>query len=353
MTEHNANGDGAPAHVAAEALAEWLGLSDVQRRALDALCAEIDGASDLVENGANTLSAGFRELVAVAAAQNARMDRIVAMITAVEVEGESIRIGDLTSSLENSLVEIVDQIIDLSKRAMEMVYALDDVIVDLTAVESCINDIEKINGQTNLLALNATIEAKRAGEHGRAFSVVAEEVKQLSRTTKELAVNIRHQVGKVSAGVQRGHANLQQVATMDLSGHILLKARLDKMLGALVSQNEAFGRVIDESSTSSRAISDLANRLVVAMQFQDRFKQRLQNVTAALRTFDEAIQDLCARTRADGPKIGLPEAAADPVIIERALERMHMDDVRRRFVAHITGAPAAAPAAAADDIELF
>ena len=340
------------AALAADALADWLGLSQLQRRALDALCAEIDGASDLVEGGVVTLSNGFRQLVATANDQSERMDHVIELVKSVEVDDERFEISELTGELETSLVEIVDQIVDLSKRAMEMVYALDDVINNLDAVDACIDGIEKINGQTNLLALNATIEAKRAGEHGRAFSVVAGEVKALSSTTKQLAVDIRREVGRVSDGVRRGHSNLRDVATMDLSGHILLKERLDKMLEALVNQNSAFAAVVHEASSSSRGMTDAINALVVGMQFQDRYKQRLQNVVAALQTFSEAFHELERKT---GAAAIVPPRSADDeqALIDRALDRMHMDDVRRRFVTHIAGGEVDDKADGDGDIELF
>lgn len=351
----------APALGAAEALADWLGLSHIQRRALAALCAEIDGASALVEGGVVQLSSGFRQLVTTARTQSEHLDNVSKLVSKVEVDGEHIEIRELTGELERSLIEIVDQIVDLSKRAMEMVYALDDVIVDLGAVEGSIDGIERINGQTNLLALNATIEAKRAGEHGRAFSVVAGEVKALSATTRKLAVDIRGQVASVSRGLRAGHANLQEVATIDLSGHIMLKARLDRMLAGLVAQTDAYAKVMEEASDSSRDMSKTINTLTVGLQFQDRFKQRLQNVNAALQTFSEAAHELEARSAALAPGGGAVDETRQNALIAEALRRMHMDDVRRRFVAHVAGADADSGGVGAsddakagdDDIELF
>jgi methyl-accepting chemotaxis protein len=67
--------------------------------------------------------------------------------------------------------------------------------------------IEKVAGQTNLLALNATIEAARAGEHGRGFSVVATEVKELSRGTAKAS-------GEISRELERMIASVSTVASL-------------------------------------------------------------------------------------------------------------------------------------------
>lgn len=337
----------------AEALADWLALSDVQRRALAALCDEIDGASSLVEGGVVQLSDGFRRLATAAREQTERMDTVLEIAQSVSLDGETVPLDQLTHELEESLIEIVDQIVGLAKRSMDMVYALDDVINDLDAVEASIDGIERINGQTNLLALNATIEAHRAGEHGRAFTIVAGEVKALSNTTRSLSTEIREQVGRVADGVRRGHANLREVATMDLSSHILLKQRLDDLLAALVEQNATFRDVVQRAGDTSRGISDSISALTVGMQFQDRFAQRLQNVNAALRTVIEANAQLEERTRAAAPAVAPRRDQGE--LIDAALDRMHMDDVRRRFVASVAGAAPPGPAEGGgdDDVELF
>ncbi|MEM6492505.1 MAG: hypothetical protein AAF684_11485, partial [Pseudomonadota bacterium] len=92
--------------------------------------------------------------------------------------------------------------------------------------------------------------------------------------------------------------------------------------------------------------------LTVGMQFQDRFAQRLQNVNAALRTVMEANAALEERTRTLAPK--LQPNGDNAALIDAALDRMHMDDVRRRFVASVTGvADVSASKTTDDDIELF
>jgi len=314
-------------------LSRWMDMSVVQRRVLEALAEEISGTSNMVESNVVELSEGFRELVSSANDQSQRVDNIIKLVSEVELDGNRIPLSDLTKLLEDALVEVVDHIVNLSKRAMEMVYALDDVIVHLEEVDNCINGIERINSQTNLLALNATIEAKRAGEAGRAFSIVAGEVKQLSTTTKKLALDIRQEVNAVAEGVRSGHKTLTEVATMDLSGHILLKERLDNMVAALLEQNKSFTKVLEEASVSSRDMSSAMGRLITGMQFQDRFKQRLENVVGAMSVLCEALEDTEKQTYQKSESIREKQSQdIDPLLIEKFLSRMHMDEVRRRFV---------------------
>lgn len=321
---------------AIEALDQWLRFSTLQRHTLDALTHEIDQTSLLVENGVVELSTGFRSLVTSAQQQTHRVDHIIDLASEIELEEGNVTLSELTQMLEGSLVEVVEHIVNLSKKAMEMVYSLDDSVAHLDNVEACIADIERINSQTNLLALNATIEATRAGEAGRAFSVVANEVRELSNVTKKLATDIKREVSAVAEGVNSGHHILKEVATMDLSGHILLKERLDRMLSALVHQNEGFKAILGEASAASRDMTDSINHLVIGMQFQDRFKQRLENVTSALSVLEEAFAELREETVTAFPETSAgKEGGVDHAFIERVISRMHMDEVRRRFVERV------------------
>ena len=98
----------------------------------------------------------------------------------------------------NETVHAVD---NLTKEINQSASAIEKLQADSENISTILDVIKGVSEQTNLLALNAAIEAARAGEQGRGFAVVADEVRTLAQRTKESATNIEQMIDKFQSGI--------------------------------------------------------------------------------------------------------------------------------------------------------
>ncbi|MFC3050826.1 methyl-accepting chemotaxis protein [Kordiimonas pumila] len=261
-----------------DALQSWVELSQVVGRGFVTLDTEVDLVAKLVEDSTSDLSTLFHKMVENAQLQSQNMSEIVQAASLVDLGNEQLTIPEIIGFLEEVFTEGITNVLHLSQTAMTLVYALDDVVIDVNEVVKHIGQIEQINKQTNLLALNAKIEATRAGEAGKGFGVVADEVRQLSKDINDLASVLRSRVDSVHGGIERGHEKLQSIASLDMSGNLKAKDRIEKMMHGLVAQNDRFKDKVVQSSEMSQKLQADMSGVIQRFQFQDKTQQQLDGV---------------------------------------------------------------------------
>ena len=301
-------------------------LSDCEKNLSDIFNTQTDAVT--------TLSEAFLNLQRLVGEQNTCITRL---IQADSDSGEmySNRMRTFADETEKSLDKFLESTEQISEGTTTILEKVNRIYDTMPTVLKALGDIDDISAQTNLLALNAAIEAARAGEAGRGFAVVADEVRALSNRSTQFSGVIKKQMENIGVQIDELTQDVRTLAAQDTSYIITAKRDIQGELDAIIVKAESDANTTNELEGISGQLDSAIGSAIRGMQFGDINGQNLTYTQEMLTIVNEQL-----------PLLGTNDIAT----VKKNLEELQSSMKNRSNLDHN---PVSASSIDAGEIELF
>ena len=252
---------------------------------------ELSQAASEVKTGSEHIAVTMGELASGSDSQAARTTEISSIAnglvyTIQQVNEGGIEIGETSNSVlemtnegkrlmeaSTNQMSNINQIVQDSVEKMEHLNILSGEISKLVVV------IKEIANQTNLLALNAAIEAARAGEQGKGFAVVADEVRTLAEQVAVSVTNIQSETRLVADSLQAGYREVE------------------KGTDQIIMTNETFQKINDMVTHMVKRVETITSDLAAVTERSHEFNRSIQEIAAVTEESAAGIEEVAAMTQ--------------------------------------------------------
>lgn len=238
---------------------------------LSATTEEIASKMEIVNESTEHISKGVQDLSATTEEVTASTEEISSAINSIAKDAENslVSVNEIKERAYNirnkSSKSIEESNLIYDKNRLNILESIENSKI-VSEVRIMANSIGSIAEQTNLLALNAAIEAARAGEHGKGFAVVADEVRKLAEQSSNAVYNIQTMVSQVEASVESLSKSGQDVLEF-MADNVKPNYELLMNTGIQYEKDSEFiSNIIDKSASSSKQMDEVIMQISGAIQ---------------------------------------------------------------------------------------
>jgi methyl-accepting chemotaxis protein len=247
---------------------------------------------------------------------------------------------------ERELSQLIASLEAASSDKAQMVQQVHSLGEYVVALQQMATEVAAIAAQTNLLAINAAIEAAHAGDNGRGFGVLAQEVRKLSAQSGETGRRITETVGRVGTAIEHTRRAADSSAHQDRESIETSRSAIAGVLGGFRDITDALVGSTSRLQEESKGIQSEISDALVHLQFQDRVVQILAHVKNNIERAPVCLADHEAAFRRSGDLV--PVSSAE---LLAELESTYVMTEERQ--AHKGGSGATSSAPAETEITFF
>ncbi len=195
----------------------------------------------------------------------------------------------------SSVDQLVQSVKDLKREVENSAEVIKVLEEETVSIGSVLDVIRGIAEQTNLLALNAAIEAARAGEQGRGFAVVADEVRTLANRTQQSTQEINTMIERLQSGVRNVVGVMdrgKELATQSVTQANSASDTIVTITEAVTSINSMNGKIVSAVEEQSLMVSEISNNVNVIHESSSDISSQVEQSLAKSEKLQQLSQNL-------------------------------------------------------------
>lgn len=215
-------------------------------------------------------------------------DRSVSLVNNLLANHDSdYALEKVVAATEGAIAEFIQKLNEISRKSQSAEHSIQEMAAKLDDVFKLLAQVKGLSEQTNLLALNAAIEAARAGEQGRGFAVVADEVRALSRQAFELNDAIHNHIQVAQETVRVASSTVGEIAALDMSQTLGSQQHVETLLQGVQAVNAEVRVEMDKVAAISDSLKQEVGNSIRALQFADIVTQQGEHAMYSLTLLEE------------------------------------------------------------------